>query len=187
MALRLLAQGLVHVAGVHLTPRGDPNRNQQAAEGELRHGFSLLRIARWQEGLAASPSLAIRSVQGALRSKLRWVGREEGSAVHELLNELLDPERRPEHIAYSHRGVADSVRSGWADVGVCLRLASEEAGLDFFALREEDCDLCFPAQYAGDPRIRALVAAVRSESYRGLLGGLPGYDTAETGELQSVS
>lgn len=52
--------------------------------------------------------------------------------------------------------------------------------------REEDCDLCYPAEYASDPRIRALVAAVRSASYCADLGALPGYDTAETGELQSV-
>jgi hypothetical protein len=39
---------------------------------------------------------------------------------------------------------------------------------------------------ADDPRLRALVAAVRSPAYRRLLGELPGYDSAATGALRPV-
>ncbi|MGA2069234.1 MAG: substrate-binding domain-containing protein [Thermoguttaceae bacterium] len=185
-ALALVARGLIHVAGVHLGGGRHQSHNAVAARGELHRGFTLLRVARWQEGLAASRDMRIKSVHAALQAKMRWVGRESGSAVRELLDELLADRSVPRRLAYSHRGVAEAVRCGWADVGVCLRLASEEAGLDFVDLRQEDYDLCYPAEYEGDPRVQALVEAVRSASYRRALADLPGYDTAETGELQRV-
>src|SRR5262249_62398403 len=89
----------------------------------------------------------------------------------------------PRRVAYAPRGVAGAVRAGWADAGICLRLAGEEAGLGFLPVRREAYDLCFPAPMADDPRLRALVAAVRSPAYRRLLGELPGYDSAATGAL----
>ena len=81
----------------------------------------------------------------AIDGRLRWVGREPGSAAGELQQELLAG-RVPKHVARGHRNVAEAVRAGWADVGVCVRLVSEEAGLDFLTVREETYDLCFPAK-----------------------------------------
>jgi molybdate-binding protein len=66
-------------------------------------------------------------------------------------------------------------------------LVSEEAGLDFLGVREEAYDLCFRARWGQNARIQALLKAVRSPAYREVLGDLPGYDSAETGELQHVS
>lgn len=186
-ALALLAQGLIHVAGVHLAGCSQPSLNVTAARGALRQGFTLLRVARWHEGLVVSPDRRVKSVRAALQAKLRWVGREAGSAVAEILDELLAGRSAPRRHASSHRGVAEAVRCGWADVGVCLRLASEEAGLDFVGIRHEDYDLCYPAEYEGDPRIQALVETVRSSTYRRMLKDLPGYDTEKTGELQRVT
>ena len=73
-----------------------------------------------------------------------------------------------------------------ADVGVCVRLVSEDAGLEFLGVRDETYDLCFPTAAAEDPRIAALIEAVRSEPYRQLLGELPGYDTREAGEMEAI-
>jgi molybdate-binding protein/DNA-binding XRE family transcriptional regulator len=185
-ALALLAQGLVHAAGIHLAAVGHREQNIAAAKERLRGGFQLLRGARWQEGLALAPGLQLHSVGAAVQSRARWVGREVGSAARELLDELLSDRRPPRRIAYGHRGVAEAVRCGWADVGVCLRLVGEEAGLEFLSIREEDYDFCYPAESEGDPRIQALVEAVRSASYRGILGDLPGYDATGTGELERI-
>jgi molybdate-binding protein len=94
--------------------------------------------------------------------------------------------RMPRHVARGHYGVAEAVRSGWADVGVCVRLVTDEAGLDFVLVREEAYDLCFSTRGTSDPRIQALVETVQSPAYRALLQDLPGYDVSETGMLQSV-
>ena len=186
-ALRLLGQKFVHLAGVHLAKAGQKKGNAAAVRKQLGAGYMLLRVARWQEGLAVAPGLGIKSVGAALRKKLRWVGREAGSGARQCLDELFEAREKPRREARDHRGVAEAIRCGWADVGVCVRLVSEDAGLEFLSVRDETYDLCFPAGSAEDPRIQALVAAVRSESYRRLLGELPGYDTRGAGEMEDVS
>jgi molybdate-binding protein/transcriptional regulator with XRE-family HTH domain len=186
LALALLKEGLVHVAGVHLSRADAAEGNREAARAALGSDYSLLRVACWEEGVAFEPGLRLTSVGDALRAELRWVGRDPGSGAARCLEELLGTERLPHHVAFDHRGVAEAVRCGWADLGVCLRLASEEAGLDFLGVRQEAYDLCYPASLAGDPRLQALVAAVRSPSYRRLLDALPGYDGAETGAIEHV-
>ena len=185
-ALKLLGEGLVHVAGVHLARAGRRQGNATAVRRQLGAGYTLLHVARWQEGLAVGAGLSIDSVNGALRQKLRWVGREPGSGARACLDELLENRQQPRRQARDHRGVAEAVRCGWADVGVCVRLVSEEAGLKFLSVRDETYDLCFASQAADDPRLKALVAVVRSESYRRLLGELPGYDVRLAGELEEI-
>jgi len=185
-ALALLGQGLVHAAGVHLARAEEPKGNATVVEQAIGDGYVLLRVAQWEEGITFSPGLHLPSVREALRSDLRWVGREDGSGARQCLDEILEGRPLLPSLASDHRGVAEAVRSGWADAGVCLRLISEEAGLDFLRVREEAYDLCLPARWKNEPRLRALVAAVRSPSYRRALANLPGYDSRQSGELLRV-
>jgi molybdate-binding protein len=185
-ALSLLSRGLVHAAGVHFASDEEPEANRAAVRDGLGTGYQLLRLARWEEGLAVASAAAVSTVGGAVRAGLRWVGREPGSAASRCQGELLGGRRAPRRTARDHRGVAEVVRSGWADVGVCHRLTCEEAGLRFLRVRQEHFDLCFPTDSAGDPRIDALVRVVRSAGYRRLLGELPGYDSAPAGGLEAV-
>jgi molybdate-binding protein/transcriptional regulator with XRE-family HTH domain len=185
-ALALLKQGLVHAAGVHLARSDRPEGNAGVVRDRLGRGFSLLHVAHWEEGLAFAPAQGITSVAAAVRSSLRWVGREPGSGARQCLDELLGTRRPPRRMASDHRGVAEAIRAGWADLGVCLRLASEEAGLEFLSIRREAYDICFPDALKGDPRLKALLNAVRSPAYRRLLGELPGYDCTQSGQLQRV-
>jgi molybdate-binding protein len=184
-ALDLLRQGLVHVAGIHLA-HGARTENAAVVKDKLGGGYSLVRVARWQEGLALDPKRRLTSVRGALSAKLRWVGRESGSGARQCLDEILGERTPPKHLAREHRGVADAIRTGLADAGVCLRFVSEEAGLDFIGVREEAYDLCFATSLTGDPRIQALLSVLRSVQYRQLLGELPGYDSSDTGAIQHV-
>ena len=183
-ALGLLGAGLVHAAGVHLGRVDEPGANEAAVVDAVGPGSSLLRVARWEEGVASSPGLGLGSVGQAIGSRLRWVGREPGSGARQCLDELLAGQPTPRRRASDHRGVAEAIRSGWADVGVCLRLAGEDAGLDFLGVREEAYDLCFPDSSRDDRRIRALIEVVRSRPYIRQLGELPGYDSSEAGELR---
>jgi molybdate-binding protein/transcriptional regulator with XRE-family HTH domain len=183
-SLDLLAQGLVHVAGLHFSSQRDEDRNEQAVAAKVGEGFKLLRVSTWQEGLAVAKTQRARSVRSVVRSHLRWIGREPGSGARQCMEELLPGGLPVRRIARDHRGVADAIRSGWADVGVCLRLTCEEAGLQFLALRNEFFDLCFPAQAENDPRIQALLRVVRSAEYRRLLADLPGYSVSQSGDLR---
>jgi len=185
-ALALLGQGLVHVAGVHFATGGTSAGNERAVRDAVGGGYRLLRVARWDEGLAVAAGAGVSSAGEAVRAELRWVGREPGSAARQCLDELRPRGRPPRRVARDHRGVAEAVRCGWADVGVCHRLAAEEAGLRVFTVRREQFDLCYPADAEADPRIQALLRVVRSATYRRLLGDLPGCDTAAAGETQTV-
>ena len=100
-ALDLLSQGKVHLAGLHFSTEDEPDRNVQIVRETLGSDYPLLRIARWREGIAAAPSARVRSVRGALRSKLRWIGREPGSGARQCLDRLLGksprtPANRPQ-------------------------------------------------------------------------------------------
>jgi molybdate-binding protein len=185
-ALSLLGQGLIHAAGVHFATEEEPDRNVRTTRDALGSGFRLLRVACWQEGLCLAPAAPVSTVRAALTAGLRWVGREPGSAARQCLDELLPNRPPPRRVARDHRGVAEAIRCGWADAGVCHRLASEEAGLRFFGVREEQFDLCYPEGEKDDPRIGALLAVVRSPSYRRILGELPGYATSQSGEVRDV-
>jgi putative molybdopterin biosynthesis protein len=182
-ALALLKRGLVHVAGLHLATAEAPDRNRSAAFGKLEKEFRLLRVARWQEGIALSSHSSIKSVRNAIRSRLHWVGREPGSAARQCLEDLMPQSKTPRRIAFDHHGVAEAIRCGWADAGVCLRLVAEEAGLRFFPVREEIFELCFSADMESEPRILALREAVRAAEYRRQLADLPGYEPRECGEM----
>jgi molybdate-binding protein/DNA-binding XRE family transcriptional regulator len=195
-ALDLLRRGLVHAAGVHLARSDQTSGNAKAAAGDLTPGaareYDLLCVADWEEGVALDPSLGLRSVRSAVAAGLRWVSREAGSAARDCLDELLGRSRgrlepAAAHEARSHRGVADAIRGSWAQAGVCLRLASDEANLKFLSVRRERYEICFPESLAEDPRLVALSSAVRSSRYRRLLGELPGYDVSHTGELNRIT
>jgi molybdate-binding protein/transcriptional regulator with XRE-family HTH domain len=178
-ALELLKSGLVHVAGVHL------GANQRLVRRRLGSSAKLLRLAVWEEGLALAAGAARPRMAPPALGKLRWVGRERGSGARECIDELLQG-RRPEgydRVAADHREVACIIRGGWADAGVCVRLAAAEAGLDFTSIRREAYDLCFRDELEDDPRLATLIEVVRSPDFRRMLAELPGYDARETGSI----
>jgi len=186
-ALDLLSRGLVDVAGIHLASARKPQQNADAVRCLPGDGYCLLTMARWQEVVAVSPRAPRSSIRAVVRAGLAWVGREPGSGAQQCLEELLQGRPFPRRLAKDHRGVAEAIRCGWADAGVCHRLVSEEAGLRFFRLRDEVYDLVYPRSLSDDPRIVALRDVVRSRVFRGTLGELPGYDSSPAGEVLEVT
>jgi molybdate-binding protein/DNA-binding XRE family transcriptional regulator len=183
-ALELFAAGKVHLAGLHLHNSGEGNA--AVVRRTLGPGFALVLVARWQEGLAVAPRLKLNSVDAVLRSRIRWIGREPGSGARQCLDELRQGKGTVSRLARDHRSVAEAIRSGWADAGVCVRLASEEAGLRFLSVRDEAYELVCSVAELSSPRVVALLNVLRSAGYRQLLAELPGYDITQTGEVQHV-
>ncbi|MGE3806628.1 MAG: substrate-binding domain-containing protein [Gemmataceae bacterium] len=182
-SLKLLGDGLVHIAGLHFATAERLDSNAAAVVASLGNGYSLLRLARWQEGIALGRALGLRSVSSALKSRLRWVGREPGSAARQCLDELLPARCKLRRFARDHFGVAEAVRSGWADAGVCVRYVSAQADLDFLPVRDEFYDVCFPASETQDPRIQSVIQLVRERSFRQVMNELPGYQMC-TADMQ---
>jgi molybdate-binding protein/DNA-binding XRE family transcriptional regulator len=185
-ALDLLAAGLVHVAGLHLGDAAAANGNQRVASAVLGRNYQLLRITDWEEGLALAPGLSGQGVDSLVKSDLRWIGREPGSGARQVLDQLSEGKISPEHLARDHRGVVQAIRSGFAQAGISVRLVCEEEGVDFLSLQQEAYDLCIPETSLGDPRIQALLAVVKSATYRRMLGELPGYSCSATGESELI-
>jgi len=185
-ALDLLRQGAVHVASLHRSTQGKPEHNAATVGESLGAGYRLLRGADWEEGLALPAVNRARSAGACTKSVRRWAVRELGSAARECLEELLERPCRSKTEAHGHAAVAEAVRGGWAEAGVCVRLSAEEAGLRFLPVRVESLDLCFPAALERDPRVQALIGLLRSRAYRRLVDELPGYDARRTGEMASV-
>jgi molybdate-binding protein/DNA-binding XRE family transcriptional regulator len=185
-ALELLGRGLIHAAGVHFATPEQPRGNAELVREVLGEGYRLVRVSRWEEGVCISSAARVATIDEALHAKLRWVGRDAGSAAGQCLAELLPEGSRPRRQAPDHRGVALAVRWGWADAGVCHRYVTEEGGLDFFSVRHEQYDLCFAEASASDPRLAGLLTVLRSSSYRKLVSELPGFDSTESGTIEEV-
>ena len=64
-ALRLLKQGLVHVAGLHLGPSGTES-NAIAVRDELGEGYRLVRVADWEEGVVTPADRKLSSLRAAV-------------------------------------------------------------------------------------------------------------------------
>jgi molybdate-binding protein len=188
-AIELLRRGQIHAAGIHFATPEAPDENQRTVRQTLGSGFHLLRGSRWQTGLAWTTGRPAPRLHQLHHRRWRWIGREPGSAARRHLDELLQGRGATaiRRVARDHRGVAQAVRDGWADVGVCHRYVCEEAGVAFLAMRWEFFDWCVPTAMLDDPRIAALVDTLRSMNYRRVLADLPGYDPRDTGELIPLS
>ncbi len=182
-AVELLAAGLVHAAGIHLANAATPEENRETAAKILGEDFCLIRVANWEEGLALAPGLAGQDIESLMKANLRWIGREQGSGARQVLDELSHGLLVPQYLARDHRTVAQSIRNGFAQAGVSVRLVCEEEGIDFLSVRMEPYDLCFLKTLMDDPRLRAMVEVIQSPAYQKQLSGLPGYDNHQTGEL----
>jgi molybdate-binding protein/transcriptional regulator with XRE-family HTH domain len=185
-ALELLRRKLVHVAGLHFSTDDAPERNATMAAGQLPFALRLLRLARWQSGIALASEDHSRSPESVARRSVRWAAREPGSAARECLDELLGRRAFDGRVVSGHASVAEAVRSGWAGAGVCVRFSAEEAGLNFLPLRNETLDFCFAAPFQHDPRLQALARLLQSRAWRRLASELPGYDARETGEMPAL-
>ena len=182
-AVQLVRQRLVHVAALHRSTEEHPERNADFVRAELGDGYRLLRVAQWQAGIALPTEDLTHSPDVVVSHSPRWAMREPGSAARDCLDELLGGRDCPGRQVDGHFSVAEAVRLGWAEAGVCVKLCAVEAGLNFLPLRTEALDFCFPVSLQNDPRIQALVGLLRNRAFRRLVSDLPGYDGRQTGEL----
>jgi len=189
-ALRLAADGLVHVAGAHL--RGSSGAYNTGPAGELLpQGGEVIGFCSWREGLALRPELAgrVAGVGDMARRGLRLVNREPGSEARSVLDRELaaldiDPARLPGYgsRATGHLQVAAAISAGLADAGVASEPAALAYGLAFIPLATERFDLVIPAGLAGSREVQSLLKVLSSRWLLDQLASLPGYDPAICGE-----
>ena len=189
-ALRLAADGLVHVAGTHLRGPGSEYNIGPAAE-MLPQGGQVIGFCSWQEGLVLTPELAdgISGVEDAARRGLRLVNREQGAEARSVLDRELagagiDAGQLPGYgtQATGHLEVAAAIAAGLADVGIASEPAALAYGLAFVPLTAEYFDLVIPAGQAGTREVQGLLKVLSSAWLLDQLASLPRYDPARCGE-----
>jgi len=149
----------------------------------------LICIAGRQQGVVSKSGFSFADLPG--RS---FINRQKGSGTRMLLDyELkktgIDMRSIPgyEREVTTHIAVALAVKSGEAETGLCVYSAAKALGLPFVPVAQERYEIAIRREHADDPRIRALVAAIRSPAFKAILERLGGYDTTETGTLRTVS
>ncbi len=196
-ALDLLAAGMVHVAGVHLSGVSTGGGNLAAIRRALP-GRQLLvvNLTRWRQGLVVLPGnpLGIDGGADLLRPELRLAHREEGSGAYALAARFLEPEsgraacspllRGP--LAQDHGEVARLVRWRSADTGIAIEGAALAEGLGFVPLAQERFDLVVPTALAMVPPVSRLIETLDNPGFRVETAYLPGYDGSLSGQVTRV-
>jgi hypothetical protein len=131
-ALRLAANGLVHVAGTHLHGT-DSEYNIGPAAELLPGGGEIIGFSSWREGLVLRPELAdgISGVRDLAERGLRLANREPGAEARSLLDRELagagiEGSQLPGYDtrADGHLHVAAAIAAGLADAGIASERAS---------------------------------------------------------------
>ncbi|WP_407541839.1 substrate-binding domain-containing protein (plasmid) [Deinococcus radiomollis] len=195
-ALRSLARGEAHAAGIHLWEASTGVSNLGAVERELPgQKAHLYTLWEWEQGLmvARGNPLGLRGPEGLLTPGLRLCNREVGAGSRALLDAWLAalgvtqaarrklPGYRTE--VPSHLEAAGRVADGSADAAPGPRSAAQALGLDFVPVQRERFDLVVPGAHLEHPAIQALIAVARQAPFRAELSALGGYDPAHAGEL----
>ena len=158
--------------------------------------YEVVTFATWEEGLlvrAGNPK-SIRAVSDVADPHVTLVNREEGAGARLLLDQRLraagiDPNqvRGYEKTVSSHFEVARAITSHQADVGIGIRSAAQLFGLDFVPLQAARYDLVVPKAYLkSHPTLANLFDTIASRSFRAEIKALGGYDTKDTGKLQTL-
>ena len=128
---------------------------------------------------------------GLLREGVRLVNRERGCGTRVLLDEkLLSLEARPEMVegydleCSTGLEAATLVSKGCADVAIGVeRLAKELPGLAFVPLQTEWLDIAVEKSQRTAPLVREIRKIAESESFRGAIDAIEGYEAANTGAI----
>ena len=193
-ALELLAAGMVHIAGLHLSGGESSEANVRAVRRRFPgRGMLVVNLTRWRQGfiVAASNPLDIRDAADLLRPGVRVVGREPGTGADDLFARLLAGEGggRPDYsgpVAEGHLDVARRVHCGAADTGVAIEGAALAWGLGFVPLVEERFDLVIPADIAKASPVARFLETLDDPGFRAEAASLPGYDTSISGHASTL-
>ena len=188
-ALRALADGETHVAGVHLGNTGSSDNVDAVREHLPHHEAWLVTLTSWETVLASRPAKHAQHVSDLTRPKIRIAAREIGSGARAVLDRLLRAEgmvpRKRLHaalVARSHLEVARLVADGTADVGVTLRSTAAAFGLTWTPLEIERFDLVLPPEALHDRRIGRLLDTLTHAGFRTEIASLGGHDTSDAGK-----
>lgn len=191
-----LCKARCEMAGFHL-PEGDFGSELFATyQPWLKPRLQrLVHFVRRRQGLmvAADNPIGIHDLHDVVRAKARFINRQRGSgtrlAVERMLrNEGID---RADIVGFyseefTHLAVAAAVASGMADVGVGVEAAATRLRLHFIPLFNESYYLLAKKETLEQRSFSDLIAVLRSDDFRVLAAGIPGYDPTDAGTVKAI-
>ncbi|CAN7275434.1 LysR family transcriptional regulator [Variovorax sp. LjRoot290] len=197
-AISALNEGRCVMAGFHTLerpPRG--SLAQRTYKPLLKPGLhKIIGFARRTQGLIVAPGnpLGLRSLADVASRRARYVNRALGTGTRVLLDELLEAQKLDAdalegyaHCEPSHAAVAHAVAAGQADAGLGIESVARSAGLGFVPLVHERYHLACLKSALDQPAILALLTLLRGAAWQHRLGTLAGYESAGSGEVQSLN
>ena len=191
-----LRSGSTHVAGTHILDAASGTYNDVAVRRYLpQTAVALIAFAQRAQGLIVAPGnpLGLRSLADVAARRARYVNRQRDAGTRMLLDALLardglspDAIEGYERLEFTHLAVAALVADGSADCGLGIFAAARALGCDFIPLATEPYELAVLAASLDDPRISALIAAMRDPALRAAIDALGGYDAACAGDVRVV-
>ncbi|HEY4599822.1 MAG TPA: substrate-binding domain-containing protein [Cerasibacillus sp.] len=149
--LMSMYQGKSHIVSTHLFDGETNSYNLPYIRRILvSHSFVVIRFIKRQAGLyvAKGNPKKVTGWKDFSRHDLRLVNREKGAGARVLLEEQLRLHGIQRHsikgfhdVQTSHLGVASTISSGKADVGVGIKHTAKMANIDFIPMINENYDL----------------------------------------------
>ncbi|MBU1358824.1 MAG: helix-turn-helix transcriptional regulator [Gammaproteobacteria bacterium] len=197
-AISALNQGRCVMAGFHTLERPPMGSlAQRTYKPLLKPGLhKIIGFARRTQGLIVAPGnpLGLRSLDDLQSRHVRYVNRPLGTGTRVLLDEMLEQGGLDaqsltgyERCEPSHSAVAQTIAAGEADAGLGIESAAHGAGLGFVPLVHERYHLACLKGALEQPAVAAFLALLRGSAWQHRLGTLAGYESANSGEIQSLS
>jgi molybdate-binding protein len=156
----------------------------------------VIHFVRRSQGLLVAPGnpLDIRTLKDIAAKQARFINRQRGSGTHLALQHMLQEQNiDPGEISgyyteeFTHLAVAAAIASGVADVGIGIEAAARRLKLDFIPLFVEDYYLLGKRETIEREDVATILTQLKSPAFAAQVRGIPGYDTARTGEVLNVS
>jgi len=187
-SLELLHEGLVHVAGTHLTENDELSPITKLFP---RNSVAVISYAIWEEGLvlAQGNPKKISGVTDFIRKDVRIANREPGAGCRILLDELLNEHgiaarqvKGYERVVLGQLPAARLVQSGEVDCCISTQAGARTLGLDFIPLVRKPYRLVVRRKQLEFPPIQTLIETLGRASFRREVETCIGYDMRTAGD-----
>lgn len=190
-ALRRLAEGRVHAAGIHFGGDDESNLAEIRRWG-LESRCLVVRFSRWEEGWMFRPATRFRGLEDFADPRLRLANRETGSGCRRHLDDLLAEQGLEGSaisgygsVSFDHADCARRIVRSEADVGLGCEPMARISGLAFAPVREVAFDLAIRTDHLDRPLASALLSLLVDRRFLRRMAEIPGYSLGETGRVVS--
>lgn len=182
-----------HMTTIHLLDESDGTYNRSYLEKYLpNEDLVWIKGVKRTQGLmcAKGNPKHITKIADLINPSVRYVNRQKGSGTRILLDYLLQKNKLDPDMIYgydreefTHLSVAVQVAQDSADCGLGIYSAAKIYQLDFIPLCEEEYDFVVRGDFMDDPRLKAFLTILRSETFARELEAMGGYKTDGIGTI----